>query len=310
MTESGRQESYPVWEIRLDWSQYVEQVGTKEKFWIRREGDNRKYLFKIGRPGTGENWAEKIACEIAGAIGIPHATYNLATLVDEDTQGVITESFVPSSSQLILGNDFLAEFLDGYDGTKRYRQRSHTVNLALAMTRFPGLGLPLGFRRRKYIRRAADVLVGYLMLDALIGNTDRHHENWGIITGPEIGIRLAPTFDHASSLGRNESDERRHFRLTTNDPNATVRAYAKRAKSAFYKKGKSNSPLTTMEAFNLAQDIRPEAGVYWRNKLEGLQKSKVLNILGRVPGDWMSKDAKQFALEMIAYNRETILLEK
>lgn len=39
----------------------------------------------------------------------------------------------------------------------------------------------------------------------MIGNVDRHHENWGIlrkrVDGEWYG-RLAPTFDHASSLGR------------------------------------------------------------------------------------------------------------
>jgi hypothetical protein len=28
-----------------------------------------------------------------------------------------------------------------------------------------------------------DAFVGYLVFDALIGNTDRHHENWGITDG-------------------------------------------------------------------------------------------------------------------------------
>jgi hypothetical protein len=54
------------------------------------------------------------------------------------------------------------------------------------------------------------------MLDALIGNTDRHHENWGLVlqgTSDHQDLRLAPTFDHASSLGRNETDERREARL-------------------------------------------------------------------------------------------------
>lgn len=307
MTESAHQDSYPIRKIILNWSQYVEQVGTKEKFWVRV--DNRNYLFKIGRPGTGENWAEKVACEVADSLSIPHAHYELAILVGDDTPGVVTESFVPPSGQLILGNDFLAEIVDGYDGAKRYQQKSHTVRHVMAFTRISVLGLPLGFRRRMSIRRAADVFVGYLMLDALIGNTDRHHENWGLIAGPKIGIRLAPTFDHASSLGRNESDDRRRFRLSTNDPNATVRAYADRARSAFYEKVDSASPLTTMDAFNLAADIRPEAGKYWRKKLGGLQDAKVLDILGRVPDDWMSEDAKRFAFEMIGHNKETILSE-
>jgi hypothetical protein len=51
-----------------------------------------------------------------------------------------------------------------------------------------------------------DAWARMLTFDALIGNTDRHHENWGFIidrahpsTGPNV--RLAPTFDNGTSLG-------------------------------------------------------------------------------------------------------------
>jgi len=50
------------------------------------------------------------------------------------------------------------------------------------------------------------------VLDAVIGNTDRHHENWGILlrrTKRRWMGMLAPTFDHASSLGRELRDETR-----------------------------------------------------------------------------------------------------
>ena len=32
---------------------------------------------------------------------------------------------------------------------------------------------------------AVDVFVGYLMFDAWIANTDRHHENWALVVSPE-----------------------------------------------------------------------------------------------------------------------------
>ena len=48
------------------------------------------------------------------------------------------------------------------------------------------------------------LFAGYLVLDAVIGNTDRHHENWGLLLRrTETGWKgqVAPSFDHASSLG-------------------------------------------------------------------------------------------------------------
>lgn len=47
-----------------------------------------------------------------------------------------------------------------------------------------------------------------LVFDALIGNTDRHQENWGFIYHPHYGrLRLAPLFDNGTSLGQDRFPE-------------------------------------------------------------------------------------------------------
>ena len=52
-------------------------MGTKPKFWYS-DADDRLTLYKEGRPGSGEHWAEKICCEICKALELPHANYELA----------------------------------------------------------------------------------------------------------------------------------------------------------------------------------------------------------------------------------------
>ena len=44
---------YPIVTVPNDASELPEQLGTKFKFWFRDQ--NRRMLFKQGRPGTGEN---------------------------------------------------------------------------------------------------------------------------------------------------------------------------------------------------------------------------------------------------------------
>ncbi len=64
--------TYPIIHVPDDASTQLEQLGTKAKFWYRDEtGDS--VLFKVGRPGTGENWAEKVCCEICKMLNLPHA---------------------------------------------------------------------------------------------------------------------------------------------------------------------------------------------------------------------------------------------
>ena len=50
-------------------------------------------------------------------------------------------------------------------------------------------------------------LASYAILDGLIANTDRHHENWMFFYHLERrSYQLAPSYDHGSSLGRELQD--------------------------------------------------------------------------------------------------------
>ena len=67
-------------------------------------------------------------------------------------------------------------------------------------------------------------LASYAILDGLIGNTDRHHENWMFFYHPELrSYRLAPSYDHGSSLGRELQDESRRVSRSRSDILATGR---------------------------------------------------------------------------------------
>jgi len=84
------------------------------------------------------------------------------------------------------------------------------------------------------------------LFDAWIANQDRHHENWGIITHKQC-IHLAPTFDHAASLGQNELDKKRKELLTTQDFGRHIKNYVTKARSAIYLNKSAKKPLLTMD---------------------------------------------------------------
>ena len=68
---------YPILQILADWREDTEQLGSKSKFWFRRDNSDEFWLFKEARYSNGivvgEDWAEKIAAEIAVLLGIPAA---------------------------------------------------------------------------------------------------------------------------------------------------------------------------------------------------------------------------------------------
>jgi hypothetical protein len=294
---------YPIVTVPDDASELPEQIGTKFKFWYRDQ--DRRMLFKQGRPGTGENWAEKVCAEILALLGLPHAPYELALC--QGLHGVITPTFVPDDARLVLGNEIMARVVKGYEQTATYNAREHTLSTVLTIMRLPRLGLPIGYAAPSPISKAVDVFVGYLLLDALVANQDRHHENWALISWPGQGITLAPTYDHASSLGRNEPEASRLRRLTTRDSGDNVEAYCARARSAFYSRAPARKPLTTFDAFAETAASHAEAARYWLTRLGDTSLLQCEQILANVPESEMSQTAGQFALKMIEINRRRLL---
>ena len=294
---------YPVITVPDHAADSTEQLGTKPKFWYRDNAGQQR-LFKQGRPGTGENWAEKVSAELCELLGLPHAQYDLA--VWRDQAGVVSPSFVPEGCRLVLGNELLAHIVKRYAETQHYQQTGHTVGRVFAALRDPAIQTPTSSRADIVIRRAAHMFVGYLMLDALVGNTDRHHENWGLIvgqgpSGPETW--LAPTFDHASSLGRNESEQRMLDRLSTRDRKFSVVGYAERARSALYRSPKDARPLPTLDAFDHARRRYPKVAAAWLARLHELRQEDVQTILERIPPTFITPTARKFASEMVVINR-------
>jgi len=295
---------YPIFELPIDAPSQLEQLGTKTKFWYYGP-KGQKMLFKEGRPGTGENWAEKVCCEICKRLGLPHADYELA--VWKERAGVVTPSFVPDGGRLVLGNELLARIVDDYDQSARFSARQHTVRTVMVVALAPGVAFPPGWQPPGAITDAAGVFVGYLLLDALVSNQDRHHENWGLVLVPEEGVFFAPTFDHASSLGRNETDETRKERLTTRDNGRSVQAYVERARSAFFAMPASDRPLKTLDAFREAAKIRPVAADYWRERLAAIDLAQDRDILDEVPDTEISAPARDSACSMLEINTKRIL---
>ncbi len=294
---------YDVFEIPDDGSTQLEQLGTKAKFWYRDEHDKR-VLFKQGRPNTGENWAEKVCCEICNLLDIPHAHYELAKWNGKD--GIITPIFVPKDSILVHGNELLGKIDSAYDEKRRYRSKQHTIRRVAAVLNDKEIGNPIDWDCPSKITTSTGVFIGYLMLDALVSNQDRHHENWGIIVKLKHKS-LAPTFDHASSLGRNELDENRLEMLETNDIGRSIERYVERAKSGFFHSSPSGKVLSTIEALKDMAKLDINAAKYWLDKLKLTQTDDFLAILNNIPNHLITDPASEFALKMLEINRLRLL---
>ncbi len=286
----------------------AETLGTKRKFWFDRDG--LKWLFKATRPGTGEHWAEVIVAELAEVLGLPHARYELAHWRDAngtDLAGSVTPTFAVEPHEIVHGNELLADIDPSYPpaGARYVRTREHTLDAVSGALR-DGVGLPVGWSPPAGVQGPEQVFGGYLLLDAWVSNTDRHHENWGLLVDQAAGTRaLAPTFDHASSLGAHESDHNRARRLATNDPGFQIPAFVGKARSALYASPGDKHPLSPIDAFR-AWAKRVDCAA-WLGRLAAVDPETPARIVDRVPAEEMSGPERAFALAILECNKGRIL---
>ncbi len=297
---------FEIVEVDPDWALDQESMGTKAKFWYRKteDGIDSEWLFKYPRPNTGEHWAEKIAAEVAEALSIPHARVELA--VFEGERGTATESFARDRRGLFHGNQLLGLTVLGYDLEKKYRQSYHTLQNILNVFQSIVFAVSEGPSEEEYRAENAEAqFAEYLILDAVIGNTDRHHENWGMLrewTGDDWQIRLAPSFDHASSLGRELTVERREALITE----GRIWSYIGRASGGIYVSEEESRGPGPLQLVRIACKDYPGLFLPGLAKLSTLGVDNILNIVGQVPDDWMTTLQREFAAAVIEENLQQL----
>jgi hypothetical protein len=303
---------FSIIQVPQDAAETTEQLGTKYKFWYEDVFLGRS-LFKEGRPNTGENWAERVAVELALVIDLPHAYYELAQFGERF--GVVCPSFVPENGRLVHGNEVLGGVRGDAIAHERayYRDRSHTISRVFSFFRSVGSVLPPeGFESRPGVKLAIDVFVGYLMFDAWIANQDRHDQNWGLVRGFGNEVHLAPSYDHGSSMGRNETDERRLRILETKDVGQQMPAYVRRAASGLYPpkadlaEGKVK-PMATIDAFMYAMRLRPLAAKHWLKNLSYVPPDFIGQIVSMIPPTHATEVTKEFTARLLQENRNRLL---
>jgi hypothetical protein len=279
-----------------------ETQGLQPHQWLSHKSRKRTWLFKPLRPERnrplGEHVTERLASELAHVMGIPSARVDLA--YRDGILGCIVEDVRWSKGSLQPGRVLLPEVVEDYDPEDPEHRGHNVVNIRLALERFaapPGSRTPEGFA-------AFDVFTGYLIFDALIANRDRHDRNWAVILRPpgERGAdALCGSFDHASSLGFNLSDEERQRRMT----DGTVVNWARHglARQFEHQRGQRNQTLVEL-ARSAAALCGSDVRRYWLQAVLSVQSDVVRSILARAPG--LSDVTRNFTREVIMINRNRL----
>lgn len=294
--------TFPIIDVS-DWSVIDhESVGGDVKEWLD-DPTGGTWLFKprTERPDRvqGEDWAEKVTTEVAHSLGIPAARVELAAR--QGRRGTISANLRPDGWEQQHGDVLLAALLPGYEAKTRDRSGHNLANIAIVLE---AMGPPTGEGAIADMT-AFEVFSGYLVLDALVANRDRHEQNWAIHRPlPDQGASvLAGSYDHGSSLGFNLTDAKRKLELERRGvPGWATKATAQR----FDRENDGRLTLVELARSALGR-CRNVARGHWIARVDAVQPTLWEELIEQVPD--LSDVTRTFVVELLAVNRRRFLDE-
>ena len=292
---------YEIITLEPDWILDDEPMGTKDKFWIKFPTEDTPWLFKYPRINdgipTGEHWAEKISAEIARLLHIPHAQVELATM--NGVPGSLSKRFDDlsiSGVEMVHGNELLWNYVESYDRTKTHGQNKHTV-----VNIIQSISCCVDFD--DHLREEAfRTLCGFAVLDGLVLNTDRHHENWGIIRRisktEKTGYHIAPSFDHASSLGRELTLNK--LELWNGEPWRAA-WYAQKGRGGVFLHSRGKYGPNPLALVRILHRKWPGYFTPWLNRLKTIDIDSLLSMVDRIPLECMHPLSNSFARRILQW---------
>ncbi len=308
-----------VWD-RLDVSDWpvdrTEPAGSNKVTWLVCADTGELWLHKdihVPSNGTaeGNDWAEIVACQVALLLGVPCAETRLC--VRDGVRGSLSRSVIPSGVDLYDGGVILEDaHAPGYfrqtDGRKgldpdrpRVRRPGHT--LANIHGVLEHVKPPEGFQGPAE-SSGFDAFAGFMILDALVANRDRHEQNWAVLRPrltdePE---RLAPSFDHGGTLGYNLTDRDRERRAK--DP-AALERWAEKG-TAYRFEHVPPAPTLVQHACAALRLSSPAAVRWWQGRLEALDLQPLQEALSSRAIPEVSEAAARFINKLLDLNRRRL----
>lgn len=291
----------------------IEASGTSEPTWLRDPDTGDEWLHKDTKIPTngieqGEDWSEVVSTQVAILLEIPCAPTRLCTR--SGRRGTLSRSVRPKDHDLHEG----AAVLDAADvsgffpqveggpqasdpdrpGVKRPGHSLDNIKHVLIDS-----AAPPGFTGPSDLT-GYDVFAGYMVLDALIANPDRHEQNWAKLIPLLAGSpeRLSPSYDHASSLGHNLQDQARQDRL--DQPNGVETWAAKGRAVRFEHTGRP--PTLVEHAAKAVELCTPQGAHWWSHQLRSLDLAPVIKPITDAAIPEMSVVASMFASTVLNIN--------
>lgn len=171
------------------WEEYEgasEGSGRSEKIWLVSPTNGDIGMFKFNKSEyTTEHFSEKIASELAQKINLECAKVELG--IYNSQIGSFNYQINQDDEILIEGIQLINKYYPNYNSDTLYDSKNEE---------YYSLDMILKSLEQYNFRRDFFKIV---VFDFLIGNTDRHQNNWAILQSDK-NTRLCPLYDNGSSL--------------------------------------------------------------------------------------------------------------
>lgn len=146
--------------------------GTRNKKIYQNPESGELYYFKESlkkgqRDYKHEFWSEILASQIGRFLGFNMLMYDIA--IRGEVVGCISKSMIdPDAEELIEGGKYLQAYDNSFNPKNVKERNYYSFKLILDSLNH--------FNKQEYLKDLVETIV----FDALIGNSDRHQENWAI----------------------------------------------------------------------------------------------------------------------------------
>ena len=175
--------------------EHLQTGGTRNKSVIENPQTLDLYFFKtslkkIKMDYTYEFWSEIIASKVGNDLKFNVLDYNIAYKNGEI--GCLSKLMnTPEKEVLFEGISYLQGFDAGYIPTDKKQYSKYTFKFICDALKDYSLN------------NQVENLIKTIIFDSIIGNGDRHQENWGFIVNFDtLEIEYSPIYDSGSCLGR------------------------------------------------------------------------------------------------------------
>jgi hypothetical protein len=263
----------------------------------------RPWFWKASKPTFPlEFWSEVLAYHIGAAVGLPVPPCFAARRGDQYGALSLYMLDLFEGEYIIHGGDILLQEKGDYE---RKKGTDHSVQLIIRAMRAFG------------IEPEYPCLLRQFVFDGLIGNGDRHQDNWGVLVRPvprpgsEWPTDILPAFDNGSSLGRELTDDTISGLLRDGK---RFEAYINRGTS--HVRWEENGKLIPLRHEELVRrhlvefpELRPDVESFMRFSPERVERSirRVAALSRTCPGVELSLEREEFLLRLTARRRERLL---